>query len=294
MTLKTLVGVAGIAVAAASYAQITFFEQPEFRGRNFSASGPIDNFANNGFNDKTSSIVIYRGRWEVCEHAHFEGRCVVLRSGSYPSLASIGLNNQISSVRPLYREQAYQNEVAPPMAQGQYYGNQPQQQYYGNQPQQYYNNQPQPYYQQQQYQQSNDTYQANVVAVRAVVGPPEQRCWVERQQLSEQYRNGPNIPGAVIGGVIGGVLGHQIGGGRGRDVATSGGAVAGAAIGANAGRGDPNYYSQDVERCRTVRSDMRPDYWDVTYIFNGEEHHVQMSAPPGPTIAVNGNGEPRG
>jgi hypothetical protein len=23
------------------------------------------------------------------------------------------------------------------------------------------------------------------------------------------------------------------------------------------------------------------------------EHHVQMAAPPGPTIAVNGSGEPR-
>ena len=32
----------------------------------------------------------------------------------------------------------------------------------------------------------------------------------------------------------------------------------------------------------------------VTYDFQGVQHHVQTSAPPGPTITVNGNGEPRG
>jgi hypothetical protein len=32
----------------------------------------------------------------------------------------------------------------------------------------------------------------------------------------------------------------------------------------------------------------------VTYTFRGQVHHVQMSAPPGPTIMVNeGSGEPR-
>jgi hypothetical protein len=31
----------------------------------------------------------------------------------------------------------------------------------------------------------------------------------------------------------------------------------------------------------------------VTYVFRGLEHRVQMSAPPGATILVNGNGEPR-
>ena len=94
--------------------------------------------------------------------------------------------------------------------------------------------------------------------------------------------------------MIGGILGHQIGGGRGRDVATAGGAVAGAAIGANAGRGGGQVYAQDVQRCATVQGQGRPEYWDVTYNFRGLEHRVQMSAPPGRTITVNGNGEPRG
>jgi hypothetical protein len=89
-------------------------------------------------------------------------------------------------------------------------------------------------------------YPANVVATRAVVGPPEQRCWVERQQVAAPGQ--PNIPGAIIGGVLGGVLGHQIGSGRGNDVATAVGAVSGAAIGANVNRGSQGY-TQDVQRC---------------------------------------------
>jgi uncharacterized protein YcfJ len=268
MTLRTLIGVAATALAATAYGQITFYEGPEFHGRGFTANGPIDNFSDTGFNDRATSVVVDRGRWEVCEHAHFQGHCVVLQRGQYPSLSQLGMNNMISSVRPVYRETAY-NEPPPARVYNQ------------SAPAYDYRAQP-----------GERIYQANVVAVHAVVGPPEQRCWVERQQV-EEHRGGPNVPGAIIGGVIGGVLGHQVGGGRGRDVATAGGAVAGAAIGANAGRGETTYSTQDVQRCREVRAGMRPEFWDVTYVFNGQEHHVQLSAPPGPTIAVNEYGEPR-
>jgi uncharacterized protein YcfJ len=136
-------------------------------------------------------------------------------------------------------------------------------------------------------------FEVPVSYARAVVGPPEQRCWVERQQVVEPSQPAPNVPGAVVGAIIGGVLGHQVGGGRGRDVATAGGAVAGAAIGANAGRSSGGVYSQDVQRCAVVPGSARPDYWDVMYYFDGLEHHMQLGAPPPPTIWVNGSGEPR-
>src|SRR5438552_9675037 len=137
-------------------------------------------------------------------------------------------------------------------------------------------------------------YEVPVTSVRAIVGAPEQRCWVERQQVVEDRSDAANVPGAIAGAVIGGVLGHQIGSGRGRDVATAGGAVAGAAIGANVGRGGSQVYSQDVQRCAVVEGRPRPDYWDVHYTFRGVEHRVQMSAPPHGTIMVNIYGEPRG
>jgi len=173
------------------------------------------------------------------------------------------MNNRISSVRPVGERARYENEAPAPVAAPVYE----------------YRRRP-----------NEKVFEVPVSSVRAVYGPPERRCWVERQEVAS--RSEPNVGGAIVGGIIGGVLGHQIGGGRGKDVATAGGAVAGAAIGANAGREGGDTYSRDVRRCEKVGSGP-PAYWDVGYNFRGGEHHVQMSAPPGPTIFVNQNGEPR-
>jgi uncharacterized protein YcfJ len=141
--------------------------------------------------------------------------------------------------------------------------------------------------------QNEPLYEAPVTAVRAVVGPPQQRCWVERQVV-DTGTAGINVPGAVVGGVVGGILGHQIGSGRGQDLATGIGAASGAVMGANVGREAPGtVYTQDVQRCANVPTAARLDYWDVTYNFRGSEHHVQMTSPPGATILVNAQGEPR-
>lgn len=141
--------------------------------------------------------------------------------------------------------------------------------------------------------QNERVYEANVSYVRAVVGPPQQRCWVAREQVDNRSA-GINVPGAIIGGAIGGIIGHQIGGGRGQDIATGVGIVGGAAVGANVGRGpDGPVYTQNVQRCELVPASASLDYWDVTYNFAGYEHRVQMTTPPGPTILVNAEGEPR-
>jgi uncharacterized protein YcfJ len=241
----------------AAHAQVTFYSQEGFTGRTYAVGGVVPDFAASGFNDRASSLIVERGRWEACEHAGFRGQCVVLRRGQYPSLASMGMNDRISSVRPVLArpQQAY----APPPPPAPAYG--------------YY-----PRF-------NENLYQANVVAVRVVIGPPEQRCWVERERAG---RDAPNVPGAILGGVIGGVLGHQIGGGSGRDVATALGAIGGAAVGANT-RG-PSY---NVQRCAAVPGSGQPAYWDVSYVFRGREYRAQLAFDPGPTITVNGRGEPR-
>ena len=135
-------------------------------------------------------------------------------------------------------------------------------------------------------------YEANITSVHAVVGTPEQRCWVEREQVAQE-RGGANVPGAIIGALIGGVLGHQVGGGRGQDIATVGGVVVGGVVGANVGRDGGGQVSRDVQRCENVPSAARPDYWDVTYEFRGQQHRMQMTSPPGLTVTVNERGEPR-
>lgn len=262
-----LLAASAVAVAADAAAQVTFYGREGFQGPTFMADRAIWNFDGLGFNDRASSAIVERGRWEVCEGARFTGRCVVLRRGQYPSLAAMGMNNVISSVRPVGRESRFVDEVTPPPA-------------------------PRPYAYYPRH--GEQLFSASVTSVRAVVGPPQQRCWVEREQV---VRNAPdvNVPGAIVGGVLGGVLGHQIGGGRGRDVATGLGVIGGAAIGANVGTtgGSSQVVTQDVQRCRQVQGSERPDYWDVTYVFRGREHHAQMTAPPGATITVNANGEPR-
>ncbi|HEX7327597.1 MAG TPA: beta/gamma crystallin family protein [Casimicrobiaceae bacterium] len=248
-----------LAACTAASAQVTLYEQPGLRGRAFSTNGAIPNLERRGFNDRASSVVVQRGRWELCSDEQFRGQCVFVERGQYPSLAAMGMNNRVSSLRPARGHAHY---VPPPSTA------------------------PYPYYPRY----GEKLYQARVIAVRAVVGPPEHRCWVERQQVVES--TGPNVPGAIIGGVIGGVLGHQIGSGRGNDVATAIGAIGGAAVGANAGTGQ-RVTTQNVQRCTTVPGSARPDYWDVTYVFRDRTHRVQLSAPPGATITVNQYGDPR-
>jgi uncharacterized protein YcfJ len=250
--LRTALGVAGVLLAAQASAQVTFYQGRDFRGPSFTADGPVWNLERYGFNDRASSAVVDNGEWQVCEDARFGGRCVVLQPGEYPSLREMGLNNMVSSVRPADRVAAY-NSAPPPAAAPAY---------------------------------ESRWYDVPVSSVHAVVGPPEQRCWVERQEVG-----GTNVGGAVVGGVIGGLLGHQIGAGRGNTAATIGGAVAGAAIGNNVG--GSGGHTEDVQRCAEAPRDARPDYWDVTYFFHGVEHHAQMSSPPGSTITVDEAGNPR-
>lgn len=255
-------------VAAPPLAEAAFYENDGFAGRSFTAAGPVGNFGQYGFNDRASSVVVVGTRQEVCEDAQFGGRCVILRPGRYASLSAMGLNDRVSSVRPVaWNVNIDDNRYAPapaPVADPAY-----------------------------RRRDNERLYEANVTSVRAVVGPPEQRCWVERGQVAED-RGNANVPAAIAGALIGGILGHQIGGGGGKDLATAGGAVAGAVVGSRIGRdGSSQAPTQDVQRCTSTPSQARPQFWDVTYNFRGQEHRVQMTSAPGATVTVNRQGEPR-
>ncbi len=259
-----LMGIALAACATSAVAQVTFFEHEGFAGRSFTANAPVSNFDRYGFHDRAASVVVRSGWWQVCTAARYEGLCVTLQPGSYGSLAAMGLDRRISAVRPA----PMAGSTPPALASGSGYD----------------------------YRKRHDerTYEATVTSVHAVVGPPEQRCWVEQQTVQTPGSN-MSVPAGIAGAIIGGVLGHQIGGGRGRDIATGVGAVGGAVVGANVGKNygtGPQYGTQEIKRCENVVN-QRPAYWDVTYYFRGNYHRVQLTAPPGPTILVNGRGEPR-
>ncbi|HSV70032.1 MAG TPA: beta/gamma crystallin-related protein [Methylibium sp.] len=263
--LRHGLALAGLAIAGSAAAQVTFYENEGFAGRSFTTQAPIKSFACSGFNDRASSVVVRRDLWEVCEGAGYNGRCVILRPGNYASLRAMGLNDRVTSVRAVSRNARYEPQRYAPRPVVAY---------------------------DYRRRDRERLYQANVVAVRAVVGPDEQRCWVEREQAAPE-RAGANVPGAIVGAVIGGILGHQVGGGTGRDIATAGGVVVGAAIGANVGREPQQSYAQNVQRCERVPSQAGPAYWDVTYSFRGRDYRMQTTTAPGATVTVNGQGEPR-
>jgi uncharacterized protein YcfJ len=300
--LRNALVLAGVAFANQAAAEVTFYEREDFKGRSFNTEQQIENFKSVGFNDRASSVVVDRDWWQACEDAQFGGRCVFLRPGRYASLGDMGLNNSVSSVRLMSHI---------PRVSGNPMGNpnisltlssSADDQYRRNDARSYGNTHPNanpylarpaaPYDFHRRY--NERTYEANVTSVRAVVGPPEQRCWVEREQVV-QDKPRSNTPGAIFGALIGGVLGHQVGGGSGKDLATAGGAVAGALMGANINRdrNEQEVFTQDVQHCADTHRYAKPEYWDVSYTFRGREHRMQMTTNPGPTVTVNERGEPR-
>jgi uncharacterized protein YcfJ len=259
---KTFLAAAALLLSTAATAQITFYEGEGFRGRAFTTEEAVADFRSSGFNDRASSAVVDKGRWEACEAVAFGGRCLVLREGAYGSLAGMGMNDRVSSVRRVSGSGHY-TDAPDPMPQADYE----------------YRRRP-----------NERVYEAEVTSVHEVVAESGQHCWIERGQV-EQSRGPRNVAGGVIGAVVGGVIGHQFGAGRGNDAATAGGAIAGAAVGSNQGR-DSEVRSADVQRCETA-SNAAPEYWDVGYQFHDVDHRIQMTSPPGRTIIVNENGEPR-
>ena len=247
-------------------AQVTFFENENFGGRTFTTERPVDNFQRVGFNDRASSVEVIGERYEVCDDAGFRGNCRVLRPGRYPSLRSMGMNDRISSVRAVSPNTRIDDNRYAPAYQPQ-----------ANE--------------QRDYRRRGEErlYQANVVSVRAVVGAAEQRCWVEKEPVPQGPTSNISVPGAIGGAVIGGIIGHQLGGHNSKDLATVGGAAIGGLAGANINRitGQPQQpQTQDVQKCASAPS-QTPTYYDVSYNFRGQEHRVQMTSQPGPTVTVN-------
>ena len=107
--LRIALAIGALTLATQAAAQVTFYERESFQGRSFTTQKRVANFENFGFNDRASSVVVAGTRWEVCDDARFEGNCTILRPGRYPSLASLGLNNRVSSARAVGKNARYDN-----------------------------------------------------------------------------------------------------------------------------------------------------------------------------------------
>jgi len=254
---------ATVLAAAPAGAQITVYEHDGFQGRSLTTERAVSNLQQRGFNDRASSVVVASQTWEICDNSEYGGRCRILRPGQYASLTAMGLNDRVSSVRALAGTAEFEPDRygPPPVVATDY-----------------------------RRRKNERLYEARVTGSRAIYGVPEQRCWTETEAMQGRDNR---VPSALLGAVIGGILGHQVGGGTGRDLATVGGVVAGAAVGAKAA-GDGSNGQREVQRCADAPAAAQPIFWDVTYLHRGKEHHVQLAQPPGPTVTVNRQGEPRG
>lgn len=107
--LVASVCVGGVAVSAASaeppQCQIVLYGKKDFRPGN---SGIRVLFADEpnldlqDFNNKTSSVVVVKGRWRLYERKAFEGEAKTLRPGLYADISNEGIrNNQVSSLKCL-------------------------------------------------------------------------------------------------------------------------------------------------------------------------------------------------
>lgn len=80
-------------------AALVLYEGGNFGGRQLPLSDAAGNLAEQGFNDRASSVEIFRGRWQICAHANFNEPCTVLGPGRHQLQGP--LQNSVSSVRPL-------------------------------------------------------------------------------------------------------------------------------------------------------------------------------------------------
>ena len=161
---------------------------------------------------------------------------------------------------------------------------------------------------------------ARVVSVDPIVEPGQpvarQQCWNEpATSYASQGTGYPNTyrdpygprgqttgGGAVIGAIAGGVIGNSVGDGDGRRVATVLGAVLGGAIGNNVERNNRYRnqtvgYPQQVQRCRTVTSQVRDERvvgYRVGYEYAGRRYETMTDYHPGSEIRVRVDVSPAG
>jgi hypothetical protein len=119
---RILIGVLMIAAGSAAADSITLYQRDNYRGRQLTVDGALENLSNTEFNDRAQSAVVHEGRWEICFDANFGGSCGVLEPGSYPELGEYA--GRISSLRPFDRRQSghrYDNRDRHPEARATLY-----------------------------------------------------------------------------------------------------------------------------------------------------------------------------
>jgi uncharacterized protein YcfJ len=133
---------------------------------------------------------------------------------------------------------------------------------------------------------------AEVVAAKEVfetVVTPREQCEDVKVQHQAPVKDEHRVAGTAIGAVAGGLLGSTIGGGKGKTLATIGGAAAGGYTGNQVQKGmqERDVTTTTERRCQTVHDKSQKLVgYSVTYRFEGKEGVVRTSFKPGATLPV--------
>ena len=100
LALAAFTTVAAFGSIAAHAGEVSLFEGSGFGGRQVTFRGPAASVSNIGFNDRTSSMVVRSGRWEVCSDDNFKGDCAVFEPGQYANIDG-RFNKRVSSLREI-------------------------------------------------------------------------------------------------------------------------------------------------------------------------------------------------
>jgi Beta/Gamma crystallin len=96
---RAALAAAMLTALAAQAAPLEIYEQPDFQGMALGLDRPQADLGDYGFENKAQSVVVRRGRWELCSEPGFRGNCVVLDEGRHASLPR-ALQRRVSSARP--------------------------------------------------------------------------------------------------------------------------------------------------------------------------------------------------
>lgn len=106
-TTVAMIFAGAVALSGAVQAQpyrpgsVTLYDQPDFQGASVTITQSAPDLGRWRFNDRAQSAR-FEGRWLICEHDAFKGRCQEVR-GDVANLHTLGLMAQVSSLQPIGR-----------------------------------------------------------------------------------------------------------------------------------------------------------------------------------------------
>lgn len=80
------------------YGRVTLFQDTNFVGRSRVSTADIPDLNLSGFGNRTSSVVVQGGVWQLCDRPNYRGYCVII-DRSQPNLWAYGFNDRAESVR---------------------------------------------------------------------------------------------------------------------------------------------------------------------------------------------------